>query len=193
MEVLGLHYNTLDYSSYGGFIYWITPNFPLNSQLSSSRPLLTSGCNQQRKSASLPFVLFIHKPMLELRCLFKVILPVQLLYRETFGRFLHRITFPKQLSLTTPVVILHCGVVALMFCMNCNWAGVSAFCSKCIRDSQSSTLIHQLAQNYTFHPVPQCVTFHWLGCYYVYAVCCGRQSLKSVPCNRPPNNLIVIY
>lgn len=76
VEALRLHYNTLDYSSYGGFIYWITPNFPLNSRLSSNRPWLTSGCNQQRKSASLTFVLFIHKPMLELRCLFKVILPI---------------------------------------------------------------------------------------------------------------------
>lgn len=93
VEALGLHYNTLDYSSYGGFIYWITPNFPLNSQLSGNRPWLTSGCNQRRKSASLPFVLFIHKPMLELRCLFKVILPVQLLYGETFGRFYTELHF----------------------------------------------------------------------------------------------------
>lgn len=90
---LRLRYNTLHYSSYAGFIYWIILSFPLNSQLSGNRPWLPSGCNQQRKSASLPFVLFIHKPMLELRCLFKVIMPVQLLYRETFGRFYAELHF----------------------------------------------------------------------------------------------------
>lgn len=72
--------------------------------------------------------------------------------------FLHRITFPKQLSLTLSVVKLHCGVVALMFRMNRILIGpefqhsaVSVSDTGSIKGSKGSAMIHGLPHRIARH------------------------------------------